>query len=169
MEEVQVLTRAKVPIVKFIDPRSGVPVDISINNSLAIHNTNLLKTYSNLDERVKQLTLCVKHWAYHRNISDAPNGTLSSYAWSILVISHLQKKQVVPNLQHGDSRTLLEIEGKEYDLTINESAVLESKSDASIEELALSFFTEFATYEWPDSVISIRNGGDLSRSKRMDV
>ena len=166
MEEVQVLTRAKVPIVKFIDPRSGVPVDISINNSLAIHNTNLLKTYSNLDERVKQLTLCVKHWAYHRNISDAPNGTLSSYAWSILVINHLQKKQVVPNLQNGDSRTLLEIEGKEYDLTVNESAVLESKSDASIEELALSFFTEFATYKWSDSVISIRNGEDLSRDQK---
>ena len=100
MEEVQVQTRAKVPIVKFTDPRSGVPVDISINNSLAIHNTNLLKTYSKLDERVMQLTLCVKHWAHHRNISDAPNGTLSSYAWSILVISHLQKKQVIPNQEH---------------------------------------------------------------------
>ena len=40
MEKVQTITRAKVPIVKFIDPRSGLNVDISINNSLALYNTD---------------------------------------------------------------------------------------------------------------------------------
>ena len=44
MEDVQIITGAKVPIVKFIDPRSGLHVDISINNTLALHNTRLLSS-----------------------------------------------------------------------------------------------------------------------------
>ena len=67
MEKVQTITRAKVPIVKFIDPRSGLNVDISINNTLALHNTRLLSEYAKLDKRVKDLTVCIKHWALHRN------------------------------------------------------------------------------------------------------
>ena len=54
MEKVQTITRAKVPIVKFIDPRSGLNVDISINNTLALHNTRLLSEYAKLDKRVKR-------------------------------------------------------------------------------------------------------------------
>ena len=50
MEKVQTISRAKVPIVKFVDPRSGLNVDISINNTLALYNTKLLSTYANLDK-----------------------------------------------------------------------------------------------------------------------
>ena len=75
MEKVQTITRAKVPIVKFIDPRSGLNVDISINNSLALYNTKLLSSYAKMDKRVKDLAICVKHWALHRNVSDSVNGT----------------------------------------------------------------------------------------------
>ena len=71
MEKVQIITRAKVPIVKFIDPRSGLNVDISINNSLALYNTKLLSSYADKDKRVKELAICVKHWALHRNVSDS--------------------------------------------------------------------------------------------------
>ena len=67
MESVQTLTGAKVPIVKFVDPRSGLNVDISINNILALHNTRLLANYAKLDKRVKELAICVKYWALHRD------------------------------------------------------------------------------------------------------
>ena len=40
MDNVKLITTAKVPIVKFIDSQSKIPVDISINNSLAVHNTD---------------------------------------------------------------------------------------------------------------------------------
>ena len=120
MEDVQIITGAKVPIVKFIDPRSGLHVDISINNTLALHNTRLLSSYANADSRVRELAICVKHWALHRNVSDSVNGTLSSYAWSILVISHLLEQGVVANLQSGDDRVVIELDDSEFDITINE-------------------------------------------------
>ena len=166
MESIEILTRAKVPIVKFKDPRSGLNVDISINNSLALYNTKLLSMYADCDPRVKQLAICIKHWAMHRNVSDAPSGTLSSYAWSVLVINHLLEQQVVPNIQSGDSRTLIKIDEREYDLTMNNEIKIDSENNMKIEELVYSFFKNYATRNWTDEVISIRHGKAIPRDQK---
>lgn len=166
MEDVKIITRAKVPIVKFTDPRSGLHVDISINNTLALHNTNLLAAYAKVDKRVKELTLCVKHWALHRNVSDSVNGTLSSYAWSILVIDHLQSQGVIPNLQSGDARTIIEIDEKEFDITIDNSNTWKSENQTDIAHLLQSFFHKNATRDWSSQVISIRTGESISRDSK---
>lgn len=50
----------------------------------------LLKTYSELGWYVRPLVLTVKHWAKRRKINDASSGTLSSYAYVIMVIHFLQ-------------------------------------------------------------------------------
>jgi DNA polymerase sigma len=39
---------------------------------------------------VRPLVLTVKHWAKRRKINDASSGTLSSYAYVIMVIHFLQ-------------------------------------------------------------------------------
>ena len=166
MENVQIISRAKVPIVKFVDPRSGLNVDISINNTLALHNTSLLTCYANKDERVKNLILCIKHWALHRNLSDPLTGTLSSYAWSILVIDHLLNEKVIPNLQSGEDRTIVEIENSEFDITINENNTLSDINNASIAELLHSFFLSNATRNWLDEVVSIRSLEPISRKQK---
>jgi hypothetical protein len=166
MESVQTLTGAKVPIVKFTDPRSGLNVDISINNTLALHNTKLLANYSKLDKRVKELAMCVKYWALHRDISDAPNGTFSSYAWSILVVNHLIQENVIPNLQSGDDRVIVEIGKNEYDITMNEGVKLEQPSQKTLPELLNSFFLNYATYDWTNKIVSIRNGEPISRDQK---
>jgi len=166
MENVQIISRAKVPIVKFVDPRSGLHVDISINNTLALHNTNLLTYYAKMDKRVKDLIVCVKHWALHRNVSDPVNGTLSSYAWSVLVIDHLLNQKVIPNVQSGDDRTIVEIDKVEYDITINESNSLSEDNDSDIAQLVQSFFMHNATRDWQNQIVSIRNGEPISRDSK---
>ena len=166
MEDVQIITKAKVPIVKFIDPRSGLNIDISINNTLALHNTRLLSSYAKSDQRVKDLTICVKHWALHRNVSDSANGTLSSYAWSILVIDHLLEQLVVANLQSGEDRVKIELDENEFDITINEENKIASPSDANLAQLLQSFFLNYATRDWSNLVVSIRNGESLTRDAK---
>ena len=44
--------------------------------------------------------LGVKYWARQRGINDASNGTLSSYAWAIMVLHYLQRRTppVIPSL-----------------------------------------------------------------------
>ena len=46
MTEIEVIGRAKVPIIKFKDPETGLPIDISVNNELALYNTELIRAYA---------------------------------------------------------------------------------------------------------------------------
>jgi terminal uridylyltransferase len=57
-------------------------------------NSQLLHTYCEIDERVAPLGMSVKLWAKNRKISDAAQGTISSYAWSIMLLSFLQSCEV---------------------------------------------------------------------------
>jgi DNA polymerase sigma len=58
IRDIQVIAPARVPIVKGRvvipepgDPTAGLDFDMCVNNVLALHNTDLLRTYAQLDER----------------------------------------------------------------------------------------------------------------------
>ncbi|EGW01115.1 Terminal uridylyltransferase 7 [Cricetulus griseus] len=95
------ITTAKVPIVKFFHLRSGLEVDISLYNTLALHNTRLLSAYSAIDPRVKYLCYTMKVFTKMCDIGDASRGSLSSYAYTLMVLYFLQQRSppVIPVLQ----------------------------------------------------------------------
>ncbi|KAF0297648.1 Terminal uridylyltransferase 4 [Amphibalanus amphitrite] len=99
------ISTAKVPIVKFTDRRSRLEADISLYNTLAQHNTLLLHTYAKLDSRARILGYMVKLMAKICDICDASRGSLSSYAYTLLLIYYLQrcKPAVLPVLQELDA------------------------------------------------------------------
>jgi DNA polymerase sigma len=74
---VRVLSRPRVPLVKFTDSVSSLCCDICYENRLAIYNTQLLEVYSMIDHRVRPLIFVIKHWAKSRKINEAASGTLS--------------------------------------------------------------------------------------------
>ncbi|XP_074851247.1 terminal uridylyltransferase 7 isoform X2 [Carettochelys insculpta] len=95
------ITTAKVPIVKFFHVRSGLEVDISLYNTLALHNTRLLSSYAAIDPRVKYLCYTMKVFTKVCDIGDASRGSLSSYAYTLMVLYFLQQRKppVIPVLQ----------------------------------------------------------------------
>ncbi|XP_064859289.1 terminal uridylyltransferase 4-like [Oncorhynchus nerka] len=95
------ITTAKVPIVKFEHRQSGLEADISLYNTLAQHNTRMLATYAALDPRVQFLGYTMKVFAKRCDIGDASRGSLSSYAYILMVLYFLQQRQppVIPVLQ----------------------------------------------------------------------
>lgn len=95
------ITTAKVPIVKFEHRQSGLEGDISLYNTLAQHNTRMLATYAALDPRVQLLGYTMKVFAKRCDIGDASRGSLSSYAYILMVLYFLQQRMppVVPVLQ----------------------------------------------------------------------
>ncbi|XP_042305695.1 terminal uridylyltransferase 7 [Sceloporus undulatus] len=95
------ITTAKVPIVKFFHVRSGLEVDISLYNTLALHNTRLLSCYAAIDSRVKYLCYTMKVFTKMCDIGDASRGSLSSYAYTLMVLYFLQQRSppVIPVLQ----------------------------------------------------------------------
>tara|TARA_B100001564_G_scaffold70502_1_gene55950 strand:+ start:5942 stop:8020 length:2079 start_codon:yes stop_codon:yes gene_type:complete len=171
MEDVTLISHARVPIVKFVDQRSKIPIDISINNSLAIYNTKLLRLYNDCDSRVRPFILAVKHWALHRGICNAAYGTFSSYAWTLIALQSLQTTcpPVVPNIQQEGKKSIKVIEGTQYDLTMCEDpkVLLKENNSQSVGELLLNFFESFAlNWPWDDNVISIRSGENITRSSK---
>ena len=71
MERVICVPGAKVPIVKIWDPLLSVACDMNINNTMAIENTRMMKTYVEIDPRVRPLAMILKHWTKQRLLNDA--------------------------------------------------------------------------------------------------
>ncbi len=168
--DIVVIPHAKVPIVKCRDAKTGIPLDISVNNTLALHNTQLLKTYSMQDARVSQAILAIKYWAMCRDVSDAPAGTLSSYSWSLMSIQSMQMTTppLVANVQSGKKRNIQNVEGDEYDVTIhpNPKNLLKQQNQQTLGEIIVHFFETFANWDWANDICSIRNGAPLSRDEK---
>ena len=93
---------ARVPIL--IIKKGDVEINLSFNHEVVIHNSALLRAYSSLHPKVRELVVLVKHWAKLRDVNDALQGTLSSYSFVLLVISFLQAKGFLPDLQNPPER-----------------------------------------------------------------
>ena len=65
------IPQAKVRIVKVWDPVLKLACDMNVNNTLALENTRLIKTYVQIDERVRQLAMIIKYWTKQRILNDA--------------------------------------------------------------------------------------------------
>ena len=94
----------------------SIDFDICLLNDIAVANSELLRQYSLVNVRVKQLMMIVKFWAKTNNISTAQDNCISSYAWMNLVVFYLQCLGLVPNLQ---CRELFDLAGVTYNDTKN--------------------------------------------------
>jgi hypothetical protein len=96
MEDVHVRDSARFPVILFHDKETGIKVDLSLMNPLALANTQLLKVYSEADPRIKQTALCTKLWAKNRKLNDPSQRTLSSYAYVLMTLSRLLRASPSP-------------------------------------------------------------------------
>ncbi|KAG8548395.1 hypothetical protein GDO81_025576 [Engystomops pustulosus] len=161
------ITTAKVPIVKFEHRESGVEGDISLYNTLAQHNTRMLATYAAIDPRVKFLGYTVKFFAKRCDIGDASRGSLSSYAYILMVLYFLQQRDppVIPVLQEiYDGRVIPRrmVDGWnafffENTEELRSRCPLLGRNTESLGELWLGFLRFYTEeFDFKENVISIR-------------
>ncbi|XP_062985468.1 terminal uridylyltransferase 7 [Elgaria multicarinata webbii] len=171
------ITTAKVPIVKFFHVRSGLEVDISLYNTLALHNTRLLSSYAAIDPRVKYLCYTMKVFTKMCDIGDASRGSLSSYAYTLMVLYFLQQRSppVIPVLQEiykEPKKPEILVDGWNvyfFDRTDELPVVWPDfgKNQESIGELwlgLLRFYTE--EFDFKEHVICIRRRNLLTTFKK---
>jgi len=170
--EVLPLPKARVPIVKFLSAKHGLRCDLGVNNLLAIHNSQLIAAYCELDPRVRPLLFLIKHWAKQRRINDPYRGTLSSYAYSLLLIHYLQNTSppVLPCLQALGRTSPHEKQEvvKGFDTyffkDFNAIAGFGSRNTATIAELLAGFFRLYADmFDYKSNVVSVRTGFYLDK------
>ncbi|KAI9006397.1 hypothetical protein DFJ74DRAFT_712446 [Hyaloraphidium curvatum] len=105
--EVLPIAHARIPIVKikFVS-YDGIEVaaDINVNNSIALYNTRLLRTYCLLDPRVRPFLMAIKKWSKCRRVNNPSGGWLSSYSFVLMGLTFLVMRGVVPCLQQVTDR-----------------------------------------------------------------
>ncbi|XP_020589752.1 UTP:RNA uridylyltransferase 1 isoform X2 [Phalaenopsis equestris] len=171
LQNVQALTRARVPIVKMMDPATGISCDICVNNLLAVVNTKLLKDYAQIDQRLRQLAFVVKHWAKSRRVNETYQGTLSSYAYVLMCIHFLQtrKPAILPCLQGMEATCRVIVEDTEcafFD-KVEKLKNFGARNKESIAQLLWAFFHFWAYWhDYTNDVISVRTGRIISKQEK---
>ncbi|OHF03414.1 hypothetical protein CORC01_01133 [Colletotrichum orchidophilum] len=172
MQKVVCISGAKVPIVKIWDPELGLACDMNVNNTLALENTRMVRTYIEIDPRVRPLAMVIKYWTRKRIINDAAfGGTLSSYTWICLIIGFLQLRDppILPSLHQRQHQRLPKRGGRESAFAddLEKLGGFGEKNEASLGELLFQFLRFYAhEFDYDKHVISIRLGRKATRLEK---
>ncbi|KAJ3309343.1 Terminal uridylyltransferase 4 [Boothiomyces sp. JEL0838] len=172
MMDVNPIRRARVPICKFRDPRLKIDCDVNVGHRLGVYNSQLIHTYTIIEPKCRKLILLVKDFAKKRNINDPTSNSISSYAYSLMVIAYLQEVEGLITLQEdGGERTTIrvpEINGERskfrtVDVTFisdcNHPKIQSYKPiSKSIDELFYEFLIYFGYKFTYDKIISVKGG-----------
>jgi len=124
---------------------------------------------------VKEVGFVVKYWAKRRQINEPYSGTLSSYAYILMVIHFLQQRKppILPCLQELSDPEhppfVVEVEGFNC-YYYNNSEALRDFGKVNREtsgELLEAFFKFYANeFNWERNVISVRTGRFLTKEEK---
>lgn len=151
---------ARIPILKLCFDNT-LDIDLSCHNPTPLLNTRLLKAYSQMDIRVRDLGIAIKHWAKGAGLCDAIKSNLSSYSFTLLVLYFMQVHMDVqlPALPTEEMAALSEQEACQR-ATIAASSWY---CQLSLTELMSRFFAFYSSesaddFHWGSEVASIRCG-----------
>ncbi|XP_050405949.1 speckle targeted PIP5K1A-regulated poly(A) polymerase [Patella vulgata] len=152
------------PVVRFVHEPSGLKCDLSVNNRLALRNTQLLALYSSLDERVKLLVFTIRYWAKLRKIAGNENAgpRLTNYALTLLVVYYLQNTSppVLPSVKTlaelSDSTTM--IDGWDCSFVKDINLIPETQNTTSEAQLLEKFFQFYSQTEFSAAVLQCQYG-----------
>ncbi|CAG9463268.1 unnamed protein product [Pedinophyceae sp. YPF-701] len=174
MEGVEAITTSRIPLLKFKHRETRVSCDITINNLLALYNTRMLADYCRIDDRLRRITMIIKHWAKQRAINEAYRGTLSSYCYAVMAIHLLQTQDppILPCLQ-DPRRNFPERIVNGYNTGYDEAAVdsltnFGQQNQMGLGLLLWNFFLYWhVRHDYLSDVVSIRTpGGFVSKEQK---
>eukprot|EP01023_Acetabularia_acetabulum_P062597 TRINITY_DN7723_c0_g1_i8.p1 TRINITY_DN7723_c0_g1~~TRINITY_DN7723_c0_g1_i8.p1 ORF type:complete len:755 (+),score=99.88 TRINITY_DN7723_c0_g1_i8:215-2479(+) len=171
MKDIERVCRTRIPICKFTIPQTGTEVDISVNNLLPVHNTNLINAYCEMDPQIRDLIYIVKQWAKSRKLNSTRDNTLSSYAYAVLVIHFMQKTRGVPNLQERADENLELYQDWNVYYRKDVGRINRRDEDnvllGKLVEYFFKYYSHFLRFQARSWIISVRCGGWIHRQEKL--
>ncbi|KAF9168395.1 Zinc finger, CCHC domain-containing protein [Actinomortierella ambigua] len=101
MKDVEAISKARVSILRFTDPRTDISVDLSYGHYIGVYNTRLVEAYTRIDARIRPFLFILKAFVRARGICAPGSGSLSSFAYCMMAIAYFQTLlvPVLPCLQ----------------------------------------------------------------------
>lgn len=100
--EIELILHAKVPLVKFIEHKTGLKVDISFENSTGMTAIDTFKAWREQYPGMPALVTLIKHFLLMRGLNEPVNGGIGGFSVICLVVSMLQ---MMPEVQSGNLDT----------------------------------------------------------------
>jgi non-canonical poly(A) RNA polymerase PAPD5/7 len=94
--DVELIRGARVPLVKFIDSRTGLKVDVSFENTTGLKAIDTFKHWKKQYPAMPALVTLVKHFLAMRGLNEPVNGGIGGFSVICLVVSMLQQ---MPDIQ----------------------------------------------------------------------
>ena len=98
-DSIEVITGAKVPIIKFVDRATAIRVDISFENDTGIIANDTFASWKRLFPAMPVLVTIIKQFLMIRGLNDVATGGLGGFSVTCLVTSMLQN---MPRVQTGE-------------------------------------------------------------------
>ncbi|TYZ54025.1 hypothetical protein PybrP1_003959 [[Pythium] brassicae (nom. inval.)] len=133
---VEVIDKARIPIVKFVHAASKLHVDVPLNVASRLETASLVKGYVRAFPFFRPLMLALKYFLAQRALNETYTGGVGSFLAQLMVVSFLQHRR----------RNF----GANHDLPQHNN----------LGQLLLGFFTLYGSdFNYIDLGISVRNGG----------
>jgi len=145
-EAMELLTTARVPLIKLCDSTTKLVVDISFNQNTGPHNSEAVLELMKKYPETKPLVFVLKYLLYWHAMNEVYSGGLGSYALTLMIVSYIQKHsdsvKRVPAQDGGEDQAdlgqlllgFLHFYGFEFDYETQGISVLEDGSYFSKQE-----------------------------------
>jgi non-canonical poly(A) RNA polymerase PAPD5/7 len=101
-DEIELILHAKVPLVKFIEHKTGLKVDVSFENDSGVTAIATFKAWRDQYPGMPALVTLIKHFLLMRGLNEPVNGGIGGFSVICLVVSMLQ---MMPEVQSGNLDT----------------------------------------------------------------
>lgn len=110
--EVEVVAKARVPIIKFVEPHSGIHIDVSFERTNGIEAAKLIREWLDDTPGLRELVLIVKQFLHARRLNNVHTGGLGGFSIICLVFSflHMHPRIITNEIDPKDNLGVLLIE-----------------------------------------------------------
>lgn len=89
-KNIEVIAKAKVPIIKFVDPKSNIHIDVSFERTNGIEAAKKIRKWLSSTPGLRELVLIVKQFLRSRKLNNVHVGGLGGYSTIILCYHFLK-------------------------------------------------------------------------------
>nr|3NYB_A Chain A, Poly(A) RNA polymerase protein 2 [Saccharomyces cerevisiae] len=110
--EVEVVAKARVPIIKFVEPHSGIHIAVSFERTNGIEAAKLIREWLDDTPGLRELVLIVKQFLHARRLNNVHTGGLGGFSIICLVFSflHMHPRIITNEIDPKDNLGVLLIE-----------------------------------------------------------
>lgn len=160
LQDIRNVKNTRCPVSKFIYEPAKLNCELSLNNFLAVYNTELIRLYLNLEPQLFKLIYVIRYWAKQKDLHGQMK--FNSYTLIWLVIFYLQQTKRLPSVDYlselkGETKL---IHGWNVSFENDTKRInFEKNEPLGLTILLKGFFEFYASFAFDVCVLSVRKGG----------